>query len=109
MDIEGVVLTDSDKRLGALDVLHRDVIEIKAVLRELTTAITKLAVVEERQSQTSMALERCFRLIESVEKRVAALEIEKPSTNRLTKAADMLLIGAVVLIVVYILKHVGLQ
>lgn len=100
--------TNENNALGALEVLHRDVIEIKAVLRELTMAITKLAVVEERQTQTTASLERAFSVLESLERRVTALELENPLNKRMTKAIDLLMVGAVVVVVGYILKHVGL-
>lgn len=50
--------------------LHGDVGDMKSILRDLTTAVTKLAVVEERQGQTSLALERAFTALEKLEKRL---------------------------------------
>ena len=50
-------------KLGAL---HEDVSEIKAALTKLSDAITKLALVEERQTQSAAALERAFTAIEKI-------------------------------------------
>ena len=57
-----------------LQSLHEDVGEMKSALRELTSAITKLALIEERQSQTQMAQERAFTAIKKVEDGLAAIE-----------------------------------
>lgn len=64
--------------------LHEDVTEMKDVLRELTSAITKLAVVEERQAQTSQAMERAFKTIEKIETRLSRLEQMAPITKQTT-------------------------
>lgn len=61
-----------------LETLHGDVGEIKAALRDLTQAVTRLALVEERQAQSSAALDRAFRALERVEQRIAALELQTP-------------------------------
>lgn len=82
--------------------LHSDVGEIKTGMsdfrdgmRELATAITKLALVEERQSQASLAIERCFKLaerlegkIESVSLRVTELEKAEPQQARTSEWVD---------------------
>lgn len=105
---EEPLVIQNEGRLGAMDVLHRDVIEIKAVLRELTLAITKLAVVEERQTQISASMERAFTLLDGLERRIAELELQSPVTKRITRLVDLLMLGAVVIITGFILKHVGL-
>lgn len=57
-----------------LGLLHEDVNGIKTVLKELTVAVNRLAVVEERQSQASAALERAFVALEKVELRISIVE-----------------------------------
>ena len=85
-----------------LNSLHSDVGEIKvgmqdfrAGMKELTSAITKLALVEERQTHASQAIERCFkaaeRLQNSLEKldvRVTELEKAEPAQNRAAEWID---------------------
>lgn len=61
-----------------LEALHGDVGDIKAALRDLATAVTRLAVVEERQQQAAAAQERGFRALERVEARLTALEHQMP-------------------------------
>lgn len=57
-----------------LNALQDDLSEVKSALAQMTEAITKLALVEERQSQTASALERAFKTIDKIEQRVAAIE-----------------------------------
>jgi len=62
--------------------LHDDVSEIKGALKDLTSAITKLALIEERQSVTNAALERAFVAISRVEDRLSELERLAPINNQ---------------------------
>lgn len=62
--------------------LHEDVSEIKGALKDLTSAITKLALIEERQSVTNAALERAFVAISRVEDRLTELERIAPINNQ---------------------------
>ena len=62
--------------------LHEDVSEIKGALKDLTSAITKLALIEERQSVTNAALERAFVAISRVEDRLSELERIAPMNNQ---------------------------
>jgi hypothetical protein len=67
---------------GKLMSLHEDVTEIKGALRDLTSAITKLALIEERQSVTNAALERAFVAISRVEDRLTEIERLAPINNQ---------------------------
>ena len=73
---------DDDKNVTVLSAklhaLHQDVGEIKMALGSLTDAITKLALIEERQSVTSNAINRMFASVEKIEARVAQLERDVP-------------------------------
>jgi len=62
--------------------LHDDVYEIKSALKDLTSAITKLALIEERQTVTNTALERAFGAISRVEDRLSELERLQPINNQ---------------------------
>jgi hypothetical protein len=57
-----------------LKTLHADVSEIKGALGKLTEAITKLALIEDRQIRSTEALERAFGSITKLSDRVAAVE-----------------------------------
>lgn len=82
-----------------LETLHEDVGEVKSALRSLSEAITKLALVEERQSQAAAALERAFGAIEkldakltaelqAIDERVKALEVAARTNQRTTDWVD---------------------
>lgn len=106
-----------------LETLHSDVGEIKAALRDLTQAVTRLALVEERQAQSSAALDRAFRALERVEQRIAALELQTPdrldqrlinleqqapTANRTAAWVDRAVWGAAAAAVMYVAKSAGL-
>ena len=71
-----------------LQSLHEDVGDIKGTLKDLTDAITKLALVEERLSVTMNAQERAFKAISLVEARLATLEAKVPVTDNSMKWVD---------------------
>lgn len=82
--------------------LHEDVSEIKGALRDLTSAITKLALIEERQTVTNAALERAFVAISRVEDRLTELERLAPINNQSRVWVErfvMAVIGAALLFV----------
>ena len=91
-----------------LDTLHADVGEIKDALKSLSEAITKLALVEERQAQTSQALERAFKAIERVEIRLAAVESIAGNSRRTTVWVDRAMWSAAAAAVMYVAKKLGL-
>ncbi len=62
--------------------LHDDVSEIKGALRDLTSAITKLALIEERQTVTNASIERAFGAISRVEDRLSEIERLTPMNNQ---------------------------
>lgn len=67
---------------SALDVklraLHTDVSEIKGNLSALTEAITKLALIEERQATSNAAMERAFNSLSDLSSRVKSIELALP-------------------------------
>jgi hypothetical protein len=78
-----------------LDALHSDMGEMKTTLNKLSDAITKLALIEQTQSQTAEALERAFKTIEKIETRVAALELAQPKNDFASTWVDRILTGVV--------------
>lgn len=63
-----------------LETLHGDVAEIKGAMGELTRAIMKLALIEERLAVASSAQERAFNAISKIESRVFQLEQKAPAS-----------------------------
>lgn len=72
-------------KLGAM---HEDMGEMKGVLRELTSAITKLALIEQAQIQASLAMERAFKTLEQQGVRLQILETKMPEMSRTSSWVD---------------------
>lgn len=103
-----------------LDILHDDVKDMKAVLRELTAAISRLAVVESDLSHHSAAQERAFLVLAELEKRVANYEsstnarlakndIAIANASRTSGWVDKAVVAVVALVASYIAAKVGLK
>ncbi|GAB3359104.1 MULTISPECIES: hypothetical protein [Giesbergeria] len=103
------------KVAARIETLHGDVSDIKGVVKELTAAVTKLALIEERQAQASQALERAFKEIDkcctktdTVESRVDALEREQPMQHQVSQWVIAAVYGAAGLAVMFAAKQIGL-
>jgi hypothetical protein len=101
--------------IAKMDNLHGDVQEIKSAQRDMATAIMKMALVEERQSQAALAQERTFKVLEkmenrfdALEKRVVELEKDEPTQKRVADWVFAAVWGAVGLVAMFIGKQVGL-
>lgn len=93
-----------DKRL---EVLQNGVSDMRVVLKDLTSAITKLALIEERQAHAAAAQERAFRALENVEKRVGDMEKRMPAQDRSAKYVEMFLTALAVAALLYVARRVG--
>lgn len=91
-----------------LSMLHEDVGEMKTVLRELTSAVNKLALVEQQQVQMAQAIERAFGTIEKIENRVTEIEKRLPEVTRTSIWVDRAVWSTAAAAVVFILKKNGL-
>ncbi len=90
-----------------LDLLHEDVGEIKTALGKLSDAITKLALVEQSQLQTTAALERAFNAIERVEMRLEKLEESSVKNSESSKWVDRAAGAVITALVAAALKAIG--
>jgi hypothetical protein len=102
-------MSDQDILTLKLQVLHEDVGEMKSVLKDLTAAITKLALIEERQTQAAAAQERAFGVLAKLEERVSSLEAYAPANKRVSVWLDRATWAALGLLGMYIAKKVGLE
>jgi len=91
-----------------LEMLHDDVVEMKNALNEVSKAITKLALVEERQAQTADALERAFKAIGKIEDRLSALELTAPKTKETSAWVDRFILAAIVAVMGFAGTRLGL-
>jgi regulator of replication initiation timing len=89
-----------------LGVLHEDVSEIKTALGKLSEAITKLALVEERQMQTSATLERITTTLTGLDKRIDMLEMVQPKNTETARWVDRGVTAIVVLALSYTVKSI---
>lgn len=99
-----------------VDAMHADVGEMRSALRELTSAISKLALFEERQSHFSLAQERLFKLcekqdehIEELANRLRELEVSEPEQKRVSGWVMAAVWSAAGLAVVLLLGKYGIK
>ncbi len=101
-------MTESNVLTVKIDMLHSDVVDMKTALNELSKAITKLALVEERQAQTADALERAFKAIGKIEDRLSALELTAPKTKETSAWVDRFILAAIVAVMGFAGTRLGL-
>ena len=97
-----------------LGLLSADVGELKETLREIASAVTRLALVEERQMQTNEALGRAFKQIDKLdlklvgfEQRLIALERMQPIQQQTSSWVMSAVWAAAGAAVMFIAKKAG--
>jgi hypothetical protein len=103
-----IAVSESSVLTVKIDMLHSDVVDMKTALNELSKAITKLALVEERQAQTADAMERAFKAIGKVEDRLSALELTAPKTKETSAWVDRFILAAIVAVMGFAGTRLGL-
>ena len=88
--------------------LHNDFAEMKVVLRDLAAAITKLALIEERQSHAALEQGRTMKVLEKLEARVDKLEADAPLKAQTSHWVLSAVWAAAGLAVMFIGKKLGL-
>lgn len=103
------------KVAARLDSLHQDMGDVKATMRQLTEMISKLALIEERQTQATQSIDRVSRHVEKVEAkteavegRVDALERDQPMQRQTSQWVIAAVYGAAGLAVMFVAKSAGL-
>ena len=101
--------SDINVVITRLGLLSEDVGELKEALRQIASAVTRLALVEERQMQTNEALSRAFKQIDKldlkltgIEQRLGTLERMQPlqqQTNGWVMTSVWIAAGAAVMFV----------
>lgn len=71
-----------------LSALQSDMGEIKASMKDMATAVTKLALVEERQVQSQQEMGRVFKALEKHDVRITALEQVASTATRTSDWVD---------------------
>lgn len=95
--------TDLAVAIAKIESISGDMAEIKSSMKELATAVSRLAVIEERQTATNDAIARAFKDISTLSGRVTSLEqsqpIQKQSSDLVQTAVKYIvvaLLGAIV-------------
>ena len=110
-------MPDSDINvvITRLGLLSEDVGELKETLRQIASAVTRLALVEERQMQTNEALSRAFKQIDkldiklvSVEQRIGSLERMQPQQQQTSAWVTTMLWAAAGAAVMFVAKKTGI-
>ena len=101
---------ECEARIAAINShLHGDIVEIKTTLKELSLSLTKLVLLEERQTQQSASQERIFKELEKLVARVAMLEIVQPRNSQTSGWVEKALWAAAVASALFMAKKVGLM
>lgn len=108
-------IQSQDRRAGnntatniKLDALHADITDIKLVLKELTVAINRLAIVEERQSQAADALERAFTALDKIEVRVSNLEMVSVNSKQTNDWVGKVVWAGLAVLAIIVFRKIGL-
>ena len=91
-----------------VETLHEDMGEMKVVMRDVANALTKLALIDERQANMLEAQERIFNLIERLDTRVDHLEKEDGKQSVATGWVYAAVWSAAGLLAMYVAKMLGL-
>ena len=75
--------SDINVVITRLGLLSEDVGELKETLRQIASAVTRLALVEERQMQTNEALSRAFKQIDKLDMKLTGIEQRLGTLERL--------------------------
>ena len=84
--------------IAKMESISGDLAEVKASMRELAAAVSRLAVIEERQNGTNESLGRAFSEITRLTGRVVALEQSQPiqkQSSDFVQAAVKYIVAAV--------------
>lgn len=88
--------------------LKTDIHDIKMSLKDLSLALSKLVLLEERQSQQFLAQERIFKVLEKLESRMTDLERKEPLQSQATAWVSKVIWAAAAVTVLLVLKKVGM-
>lgn len=104
------------KMAAQLDYFHNDISDMKSVVQELTKAVVKLALIEERQTHASQALERafseiekCHERIDKYDTRIDLLEREQPLQHQTSQWVLAAVWGIAAGAAMFIAKQLGIS
>lgn len=103
--------TDASIQLMASEVqrMRGDLAEMKAAFKEISATLSKIALVEERQTHMAASVERAFKVIEKIENRLEKLEQAAPVTKQVNKWVEMGIIGTLAFAASWVASHLGVK
>jgi hypothetical protein len=90
--------TDMAIAIARMELMANDMSEIKQSMKELASAVSRLAVIEERQGASGEAIGRAFKEISALGARIGVLEQNQPiqkQSSDLVQAAIKYIMAAV--------------
>lgn len=103
-------MTEYEERLVAavtkFEGMGADIASIKGTMERVADAITRLAVVEERQVQTNAAVGRAFTELDRHEGRIRSLEDAQPLQRQATKIVDKVIWAVVSAVITAVMATV---
>lgn len=102
----------SDEQIAALarDIQHirSDQGSMRAAIERMSEAVTRLAIIEERQAASSQAIERVMATVEKIDERVRALEIAEPMQTKTSEWMQSAMWATISAMAVFVAHKVGL-
>ena len=88
--------------------IREDQHAMRAAIERMSEAVTRLALVEERQSAASTAIERLVQALEKVDERLRRLEVADPMQTKATEWVQSAVWAAAAAAVVFMAGKAGL-
>ena len=88
--------------------IREDQHAMRAAIERMSEAVTRLALVEERQAAASTAIERLVQSLEKLDERLRRLEVADPMQTKATAWAQTALWALAAAAAIFIAKKVGL-
>lgn len=94
---------------GEMQRMCSDVAEMKAAFKEISATLSKIALVEERQTHMAASVERAFKEIEKIQARFDKLEQDAPITRQTNRWVEMGVIGSLGFAASWLASHWGVK
>lgn len=91
--------TQLAEAIARMQALAGDMSDVKTAMRQLADAVTKLAVVEERQASDRAAIGRAFNELEDHERRLRAIEQTQPLQKQSSEWVGKIITQVVAMVV----------
>jgi poly-beta-hydroxyalkanoate depolymerase len=82
--------------------------EMKTAMKEMAQAMTRLALVEERQTNTTTAMDRMGKALDKIDARLTTLEVNAPINNKTAEWVEKAVIAAVTAAILFVAAKAGL-